>query len=101
MPMPIATQPKPAAKPAAAPKAMVVVGALRNMARLKDITRLRMKLMAKIFGVLAGGAASAKPLAFSQTLPKRNGAYQRPPRRKAERAATRMAQRLRVCMFIG
>src|SRR6266568_7407580 len=99
--MPVATQPKPAAKPAAAPNAVVVAGVLRNMARLMDIISVRRKLMPKILAMLVGAGASVKALARCQALPKTAGEYQRPPRRKAETAAARIAQKLRVCRFIG
>src|SRR6185312_12072142 len=101
MPMPMATQPNPAANPAAVPKAMLVVGALRNIARLIDMMSVRRKLMPKTLPILVAGGVSPKPLARCQALPKTAGEYQRPPRTKAEMVATRMAQMLRVCMFRG
>src|ERR1700689_2918138 len=69
IPMPMKHQPKPAAKPAAAPKVAVVAGALRYIARLIDITRLSRKLMAKIFGVLAGGGVLVGAIPLGAVLP--------------------------------
>src|ERR1700761_1297730 len=98
--MPIKHQPKPARKPAVAPHEVVVLGSLRNIARLIDITSVRMKLMPKTLPIFVAGGGSPKPLARCQALPKIAGEYQRPPSTKAEIAATRMAQKLRVCMFM-
>src|SRR5882724_1612784 len=101
MPIPIATQPNPARKPAVAPQAMSVLGALRNIARLNDMMRLKMKLMPKtLAGESGGGSSLPNPLARFQALWNSAGEYQSPPSRKAERAATRMAHTFRVCMFM-
>src|SRR5947209_17606385 len=94
-PMPIATQPKPARNPAVAPHASVVFESFKNIARLKAITRLRMKLMANVFAVAAGGSL-VKPLAFFHSPANRSGEYHSPPTRKAATAAARMAQKFKV-----
>src|SRR5579862_4837727 len=99
MAIPIATQPKPARKPAVAPHTAVVFGSFRNIARLTAMTRLITNVMAKVLGPAAGGV-EPKALAFIHALPNRTGEYQRPPTRKAENAAARIAQRLRVCIDI-
>src|SRR5689334_18691526 len=100
MPIPIATQPKPARKPAVAPQAKVVLGSLRNMARLKAMTRLNTKLSAKTFAVAVGDSSAAKRFAFFQAVPNIMGEYQSPPTRKADTAATRIAQMFRVWRFM-
>src|SRR5689334_14805606 len=95
MPMPIAAHPKPARNPAVAPHMGVVPGALRKKARLIAITRL-MRNAAMKMPALAGAGASLNPLALCHARPKRTGEYHKPPTRKAETAAARIAQRLRA-----
>src|SRR5258708_1052489 len=99
MAMPMATHPKPPRKPAVAPNAVVVLGSLRNMGGLKGISRLSTNVVAKVLGPARGGFGP-KALALIHSLPNRIGEYQRPPMRKAESAAVRIAQRLRVCRDI-
>src|SRR5580704_13771824 len=99
IPMPVATHPAPARNPAVAPKASVVVGALRNMARLNAITRLSRKAIVNPFGPAAGGSA-VNPLACFHAETSRTGEYHNPPMTNAEMAAARMAQMFNVCMFM-
>src|ERR1700759_1138531 len=99
MPMPQVTHPAPARNPAIAPKASVVVGALRNMARLNAMTRLSRKAMGNPFAPAAGGSA-VNPLSRFHAEGSRNGEYQNPPITNAEMVAARMAQMFNVCMFM-
>src|ERR1700722_15507069 len=95
----IATQPKPARKPAVAPHARVVLASLRNMAKLNAITRLKTKLRTNTFAP-AGGGSLVNPLARFHA-PLKSAEYQTPPTRNADSAATRIAQIFNVLMFIA
>src|SRR3954451_6469029 len=93
--MPIAAHPNPARNPAVAPQAGVVPGALRKNARLIAITRLITKAATKI-PAPAGAGLSLNPFAFCHARPKRTGEYHKPPMRKADTAAARIAHKLRA-----
>src|SRR3954447_20154603 len=95
MPMPTATHPAPARKPARAPKASVVVGAFRNMARLIAITKLNTNAIENPLAP-AGVGSAVNPLARFQAGPSNAGEYHRPPMTNAETEAATMAQIFRV-----
>lgn len=100
MPMPLVTQPKSAAKPAAAPKAVVVVGKLRGIARLKDMNRARIKLIVNTLSILIAGGVSPNALARWQALPKRNGACQTAQEGCGD-GGSRDCPGLSVCVFLA
>jgi hypothetical protein len=74
----------------------VVLGSFKNMARFRAITRLKMKLIAKIFPVAGGGSSAPKRFAFFHTAPNIKDEYHSPPTMNADTAAARIAQKLRV-----
>src|SRR5579863_7586390 len=74
-----------------------MLGVLRYMARLADMTRERTMAQPKIFPLLpALTCASVRLFSFIQAFPKRAGEYQTPPRTKAEMPATATAIQLGV-----
>src|SRR3954451_6840915 len=95
MPMPTRTHPAPARNPAIAPKARVVVGAFRNMARLIAITRLSRNAIRNPRAP-AGGGSAVNPLARFQAAPISAGEYHKPPIMNADTEAARIAQMFKV-----
>ncbi len=95
--MDMATHPKPARKPAIAPQPAEVSASFKNIARLKAMTREKMKVNPKIFGMLAFFRSSSEKLfSFIQAFPKIKLEYQSPPIRKFDNAATTIANQFSV-----
>jgi hypothetical protein len=69
---------------------------LRNIARVKAMTKLSTKAILKTFAPAAGGSLSPKWFAFFQAEWNTIGEYHKPPSRKAENAATRIAHGFKV-----
>src|SRR5947207_3682075 len=95
IPIPAATHPAPARRPAVAPNASVVPGAFRNMARLTAITRLSTNAIRNPLAP-AGGGSAENPLARFHAAPSNTGEYHRPPIANAATEAATIAHRFKV-----